>query len=169
MESRLKPLIRESAVGSNYWYEVVPSSFLPTTVFEYDWSSCKQIKVLGEFEKDFSLRNGINYTPWEMIFLESPIYGVAGLSTTKTDQPVTCSVSLYFMMSEWYGTQTAVLFDLGKKDVLIPAKPLPIITTPSQGVIPEKKLKTLLCIKGKLTKKVTAVNPKCPAGYKVKR
>ena len=27
---------------------------------------------------------------------------------------------------------------------------------------------TITCVKGKLTKKVTAVNPKCPAGYKKK-
>jgi hypothetical protein len=25
---------------------------------------------------------------------------------------------------------------------------------------------TINCVKGKLTKKVTAVNPKCPSGYK---
>ena len=30
------------------------------------------------------------------------------------------------------------------------------------------KAKTITCIKGKLTKKVTAVSPKCPAGYKKK-
>jgi hypothetical protein len=30
------------------------------------------------------------------------------------------------------------------------------------------KKKTITCIKGKVTKKVTAVNPKCPAGYKKK-
>ena len=28
---------------------------------------------------------------------------------------------------------------------------------------------TLTCIKGKLTKKVTAVKPKCPSGFKVKK
>jgi hypothetical protein len=28
------------------------------------------------------------------------------------------------------------------------------------------KKSSITCIKGKLTKKVTAVNPKCPAGYK---
>jgi hypothetical protein len=28
---------------------------------------------------------------------------------------------------------------------------------------------TITCVRGKLTKKVTAVNPKCPAGYKVKK
>jgi membrane protein involved in colicin uptake len=31
------------------------------------------------------------------------------------------------------------------------------------------KKTTINCIKGKLTKKVTAVKPKCPAGYKVKK
>lgn len=31
-----------------------------------------------------------------------------------------------------------------------------------------KKRVTITCVKGKLTKKVTAVNPKCPAGYKKK-
>ena len=32
----------------------------------------------------------------------------------------------------------------------------------------DKKKTTITCAKGKLTKKVTAVNPKCPAGYKKK-
>jgi len=31
-----------------------------------------------------------------------------------------------------------------------------------------KKTTSIICIKGKLTKKVTGVNPKCPAGYKKK-
>ena len=31
---------------------------------------------------------------------------------------------------------------------------------------PVVKATTITCIKGKLTKKVTAVNPKCPTGYK---
>jgi len=31
------------------------------------------------------------------------------------------------------------------------------------------KKSTITCIKGKLTKKVTAVKPRCPVGYKVKK
>ena len=31
------------------------------------------------------------------------------------------------------------------------------------------KKTTITCTKGKLTKKITAVKPKCPAGYKVKK
>ncbi len=37
----------------------------------------------------------------------------------------------------------------------------------SQAAAPVKKT-TITCVKGKLTKKVTAVGPKCPAGYKKK-
>ena len=32
----------------------------------------------------------------------------------------------------------------------------------------EKKKTTITCVKGKLTKKITAAKPKCPAGYKKK-
>jgi hypothetical protein len=33
---------------------------------------------------------------------------------------------------------------------------------------PAKKASTITCVKGKITKKVTAVSPKCPQGYKKK-
>jgi hypothetical protein len=38
----------------------------------------------------------------------------------------------------------------------------------AQASVAAKK-KTITCVKGKLTKKVTAVKPKCPIGYKVKK
>jgi hypothetical protein len=41
-------------------------------------------------------------------------------------------------------------------------------TTAPPAQSPKPKLKIVTCIKGKLTKKVTAMNPKCPAGYKKK-
>lgn len=34
---------------------------------------------------------------------------------------------------------------------------------------PATALKTIVCVKGKVVKNVTAVSPKCPAGYKVKK
>ena len=37
-----------------------------------------------------------------------------------------------------------------------------------EGVVPAVK-KTITCVKGKTTKKVTGTNPKCPAGYKLKK
>jgi len=40
--------------------------------------------------------------------------------------------------------------------------------TPTPSAKPVVKKSTITCIKGKTSKKVTAVNPKCPAGYKKK-
>jgi hypothetical protein len=37
-----------------------------------------------------------------------------------------------------------------------------------EGVVPAVKI-TITCVKGKTTKKVTGTNPKCPAGYKLKK
>ena len=49
-------------------------------------------------------------------------------------------------------------------------EPTPVVTatpTPAAKPVVAKKT-TITCVKGKVTKKVTAVNPKCPAGYKKK-
>ena len=39
---------------------------------------------------------------------------------------------------------------------------------PQASIAPVAKKSTITCVKGKLTKKVTAASPKCPAGYKKK-
>ena len=52
--------------------------------------------------------------------------------------------------------------------------PSPVEVTPTSTPTPQvtnvakPKTTTITCIKGKTTKKVTAVNPKCPSGYKKK-
>jgi hypothetical protein len=42
--------------------------------------------------------------------------------------------------------------------------PTPTVVNPATTA----KKTTITCIKGKITKKVTGVNPKCPIGYKKK-
>jgi hypothetical protein len=56
-----------------------------------------------------------------------------------------------------------------KKDVL-EVSPVEVATAPAlEPVISKVNKKTSInCVKGKVTKKVTAVKPKCPAGYKKK-
>jgi hypothetical protein len=56
-----------------------------------------------------------------------------------------------------------------KKDVL-EVPPVEVATAPAlEPVISKVNKKTSInCVKGKVTKKVTAVKPKCPAGYKKK-
>jgi hypothetical protein len=38
-----------------------------------------------------------------------------------------------------------------------------------RNILPGLESATIVCVKGKLTKKVTAVIPKCPPGYKAKK
>ena len=74
-----------------------------------------------------------------------------------------------------YEVAVALINSLGQgewsdyKLVVVPSQNLK--STPAKAVADKaakKKAVTITCIKGKLTKKVTAVKPKCPAGYKKK-
>jgi TfoX/Sxy family transcriptional regulator of competence genes len=63
-----------------------------------------------------------------------------------------------------YGTLKAVIPGYGDKEADVDLVTFDIYTAPK----PVVKATTITCIKGKTTKKVTAVNPKCPTGYKKK-
>jgi hypothetical protein len=52
---------------------------------------------------------------------------------------------------------------------VVPGDNAEVTSTESPKVGTVLQNQTITCINGKLTKKVTAVNPKCPAGYKVKK
>jgi hypothetical protein len=43
------------------------------------------------------------------------------------------------------------------------------VPTPNSSANSKTKLRVITCVKGKLTKKVTAVKPKCPSGYTLKK
>lgn len=63
-----------------------------------------------------------------------------------------------------YGTFKAIISGYGDKDADVDLVTFDIYTAPKPAV----KAITITCLKGKLKKTVTAVNPKCPAGYKKK-
>jgi hypothetical protein len=63
-----------------------------------------------------------------------------------------------------YGTFKAVIPGYGDKDADVDLVTFDIYAAPK----PVVKATTITCVKGKTTKKVTAVNPKCPTGYKKK-
>jgi hypothetical protein len=48
------------------------------------------------------------------------------------------------------------------------SKPVPTPSATAAAPVAAAKKTTISCLKGKLSKKVTAVSPKCPAGYKKK-
>jgi hypothetical protein len=56
------------------------------------------------------------------------------------------------------------------QEVVVEPTPAPTATatpTPTKKPVPPKKI-SITCTKGKTVKKVTAIKPKCPAGYKKK-
>lgn len=63
-----------------------------------------------------------------------------------------------------YGTFKPVIPGYGDKDADVDLVTFDVYAAPK----PVVKKTTITCVKGKTTKKVTAVNPKCPAGFKKK-
>ena len=89
--------------------------------------------------------------------------GTAQVSTTvlnEKDGWLTLSAKNFTFSSP------VVRVKLTQEAVVVPT-PTPT-PTPSVSAKPVVKAVTITCIKGKTSKKVTAVNPKCPAGYKKK-
>jgi hypothetical protein len=60
-----------------------------------------------------------------------------------------------------YGTFKAIIPGYGDKDADVDLVTFDVYAAPA----PVVKATTITCVKGKTTKKVTAVNPKCPTGY----
>ena len=50
---------------------------------------------------------------------------------------------------------------------VVTASPTPV-PTPSSVAVAKSKAKTIVCVKGSSTKKVSGVNPQCPTGFKIK-
>ena len=63
-----------------------------------------------------------------------------------------------------YGTFKPVIPGYGDKDADVDLVTFDVYAAPK----PVVKATTITCVKGKTTRKVTAVNPKCPAGFKKK-
>ena len=59
------------------------------------------------------------------------------------------------------------IYPMVETPVLAPVVTKPV-TTPKPVAKPIVKATTITCVKGTLSKKVTAVSPKCPTGFKKK-
>jgi hypothetical protein len=116
----------------------------------------------------------------------SPVYSsTEGYIQPTTLTPSVCFASLFFVRVLSEGTCTltyrttetttflasdlyTVAFDISKDGQPLPV-PTPVVTpTPAPVVKPAVK-RTITCVKGTKTVKRTAISPKCPKGYKVKR
>ena len=88
----------------------------------------------------------ISGTPTAATYKENVVYTVR---MDEEDNPET-----------WFVTVTLTIS---------PKAPETTTTTTTTTIVPVVKKTTIVCTKGTLVKRVTAVNPKCPAGYKKKK
>ena len=109
-------------------------------------------------------------------FTESPIQGsisilaedgsmqVATQTVNEVDGWLNLSANGFTYSSP---TISAKLTQKAPEPVVIAPTPTPT-PTPTATTAPKLKKRTIACIKGKSVKKVIAISPKCPAGYKKK-
>jgi hypothetical protein len=88
--------------------------------------------------------------------------GAVTYSTTSTG---VCSVAGSTLNLLMLGNCVVIATQAGTSTVAPASAALTVLI---EGVAPAVK-KTVTCIKGKTTKKVTGANPKCPTGYKLKK
>jgi hypothetical protein len=93
---------------------------------------------------------------------------VFGLSVDTFYEKLTPYIASQFTESN-FALPTPVATSTPKPSVTASASPSPSAEpVVSISRTPAPKKITITCVKGKTTKKVTALNPKCPAGYKKK-
>ena len=93
-----------------------------------------------------------------------------GAVTYSTTSPDNCSISGSTLNLLKAGNCIVTATQSGTS-VLAPATASATITLTGTVVTPKPVVtkKTIVCVKGKTTKKVTGTNPKCPKGYKVQK
>jgi hypothetical protein len=87
------------------------------------------------------------------------------LITYTSTPPGSCMVSGSVLNLLKVGNCSVTATQLGTT-TLAPASATSTVVI--EGVVPANK-KTISCVKGKFTKKLTGTNPKCPTGYKLKK
>jgi hypothetical protein len=88
---------------------------------------------------------------------------IKNTDTTGTEA-VPATPNALALKTRLYGTFKPVIPGYGDKDADVDLVTFDVYTAPTATA----KKTTITCVKGKLTKKVTTVNPKCPTGYKKK-
>jgi hypothetical protein len=101
------------------------------------------------------------------VLTKSPRVEISIVNTDGTTQLATTSVKIEKQILK----VRAFGFHYSSPTIVLKASnnlSLPILTENLDGNSVSAKRTSITCIKGKVTKKVTAINPKCPAGYKKK-
>jgi len=91
-----------------------------------------------------------------------------GTSNVATTAVMNKDGSLNFFASGFHFSAPKILIKADKTVSAATPSPTPSPSAPVATVVKPTKLISIVCVKGKITKKVTSAKPKCPTGYKKK-
>ncbi len=107
-------------------------------------------------------------------FSSAPIQAEISITTSAGEKKVATTIVnekngwLYLSAKGFTFSSPTINVKLSQeKEVVATPSPTPTETPMATATVAKKKV-TISCVKGKTTKKVTAVSPKCPAGFKKK-
>jgi hypothetical protein len=107
-------------------------------------------------------------------FSKAPINATISITSTDGTPQIATTVigekdGWVYLRAKNFGFSSPVITAKLSQEAEVVVAPTPTPTpTPSASTKPAVKAVTITCVKGKTSKKVTAVNPKCPTSYKKK-
>jgi hypothetical protein len=112
---------------------------------------------------------------WNLKAGEIPAKDVVTVTVQKGDETKVINAELSldenyfrFTASGFTFSQAKLSIKLKPKEAITPTTPTTPAAPAPAPAAPTAKATTITCVKGKTTKKVTAVKPTCPAGFKKK-
>jgi len=134
------------------------ASFLASDIYTVSFEVVRDAQTIT-----FTLPAKANISAKNISLTSTPSSG--GAVTYSTSSTGICAVSGSTLSLLKNGNCVVVATQIGTA-TLAPASATSTVVI--EGVVPVAK-KTITCVKGKTSKKVTSTNPKCPAGYKLKK
>jgi hypothetical protein len=136
--------------------------FLNYTVAGMHYMSDGKTPVLGTY--DLLLRSDAARCLYG--FSNAPISAVVSITGENGEQNVATTT---LTEKDGWIRLSAYGFTFSEKTIKVKlSQEAPKKDAPATSATPVAKKSTITCVKGKTSKKVTAVNPQCPSGYKKK-
>ena len=134
------------------------NEFLASKIYELSFEVLKNSQTIV-----FPLANSVDISSKSMVLLAKASGG--GEITYSTTSTGVCSITGSTLNLLKAGNCSVAATQVGTA-TLLPASATASIALSGTAVAAKK---TITCVKGKTTKKVTGTNPKCPTGYKLKK
>jgi hypothetical protein len=151
-----------NSIDASLDYKVAAPHFTPTGK---EFQGNYQLRINSDFARCIYELKNVPLTATVSVIGNEGASKIATSSITMDSDWINFNVSGFTFSTPTIKVQLAE----AKKDV-VEVSPVEVARAPALETVISKvnKKSSITCVKGKTTKKVTAVKPKCPAGYKKK-